>query len=105
MTEVIPAMFVGTWEGVWTGFGTSSDDKRQIKIEVNGTLTYNNSTVFTVVYDNDLGKISGKAEVNGEPLEITLTYNSTSNSFSVKINYEYDQELRSLECSSLTKIA
>ena len=105
VTEIIPAMFVGTWEGVWTEFGTSSNDKRQIKIEANGTLTYNNSTVFSVEYDNDLGKITGKAEVNGEPWEITLTYKSTTNSFGVKISYEYDQELRSLECSSLTKIA
>lgn len=103
VTEIIPAVYAGEWTGTWTGAGTSSADKRPVKIETNGTITYNNATVFAAEYDSATGKIIGNGEVNGEPWEIVLTWSETSQSFSVRITFQYDDEIRFLECDSLTK--
>ena len=105
VTEVIPAAYAGEWSGTWTGTGTGSGDQRPVKIEVDGTVTYNNSTVFAAEYDPATGKITGTADVNGDSWEILLTWNESSQTFSARIGFEYDGEFRYLECSELTKVA
>ena len=105
VTEVIPAAYAGEWSGTWTGAGTGSGDNRPVKIEVDGTVTYNNSTVFAAEYDPATGKITGTADVNGDSWEILLTWNESSQTFSARIGFEYDGEFRYLECSELTKVA
>lgn len=105
VTEVIPAMFVGTWEGVWTGRGTTENEKRQVIIEADGTLTYLDSTVFSAGYNNVSGIIYGECDVDGETWSLTLTWNETSNSFNAVLVCYYDGSMYTIQASSLTKIA
>lgn len=95
--EVIPAMFVGTWSGNFTGYNAGT---RTIKIESDGTMTLND-VVLTSEYNAEKSQIIGKN--SDETYVITLTWNSETNVLSAKLRVVRDGDIYDLECSSLTK--
>lgn len=77
VTEIFPADLLGTWSGVWSGYGVSSGEVRSIRIQEDGLVYYvvgefAESLLTGVKYDGANGVITGYA---GD-LEFTLIYNA-----------------------------
>lgn len=99
--EVIPAMFVGTWSGIFTGYGTTTNDTHSIAITADGTMTYGNY-VMKCVYDVEKSTITGVSD-DGE-YKIVMTWNqSNANMSAIIIDDDPDFGRHDCECSSMTK--
>lgn len=102
VTEVIPAMFVGTWSGVWSGYGTKSDERRTIKLESDGTMTYNKEVILTAVYNVDKSTITG-TNSDGSYI-VTMKWDGANKVMSATVVTEYDGSSYTLTCASLTRV-
>ena len=98
--EVIPAMFVGSWSGNWSGYGSSTTDTRTVEIESDGTMKYGEVTLVAE-YDVEKSQIIGKNA--DESYVITLTWNAQNGVMSATLVTQYDGSEYTLTCSSLTK--
>lgn len=98
VTEVIPAMLCGTWQGTFVGYGTN--ETRKIVIESAGTITYV-QTAMSATYNNDTKTITGSTD----SYDVTLVYNEDGDYFTVEVIYtqdEYDEY--TFTCNQLTKV-
>ena len=98
--EVIPAMFVGSWSGNWSGYGSSTTDTRTVEIESDGTMKYVGVTLVAE-YDVEKSQIIGKNA--DESIVITLTWDAQNGVMSATLVSQYDGSEYTLTCSSLTK--
>jgi len=108
VTEVIPEALCGTWSGTWSGYGTADGSGvRSFEIKSTGEFVYQGtaSGVLSIVsQDSDKVVLSVVASTSDTTYTFTLTYNVNTKSFSAKADYVFDQESRTIECSSLSKV-
>ena len=99
--EVIPAMFVGTWSGIFTGYGTSDNDNRSIILEADGTMTYGDYSM-KCVYDVEKSTITGST--NDGKYTVIMTWDSSNSNMSAQIiDDDADVGRHDCACSSMTK--
>ena len=98
--EVIPAMFVGSWSGNWSGYGSSTTDTRTVEIKSDGTMKYGEVTLVAK-YAVEKSQIIGKNA--DESYVITLTWDAQNGVMSATLVTQYEGSEYTFTCSSLTK--
>lgn len=96
VTEVFPAVLVGTWSGEFFGYGVISGEKRAIRLETNGTVAYSSTVgasgteLSQVEYDSTTNVITAFMTNGGITFE--LVYDSENEQIHLTMSDEENRE-------------
>jgi hypothetical protein len=100
VVEILPSDLVGTWTGVWEGYGVSENKRHSIRIDNNANAWYisqpnsgNDGVQLTSVkFDRETNILTGKMTDNGSTIEVKLTYDVKTGVFRLFMSNEENRE-------------